>query len=62
MKPLKAFLWMLVIIPAFIFNSCEKLFEAEQEGILELGVMVDEQTDSNLLSMIVLTWQANMLL
>ena len=43
MKPLKAFLWMLVIIPAFIFNSCEKLFEAEQEGILELGVMVDEQ-------------------
>jgi len=43
MKPLKAFLWMLVILPAFILSSCEKLFEAEREGILELGVMVDEQ-------------------
>lgn len=43
MKPLKAFLWVLVIIPAFILSSCEKLFEAEQEGILELAVLVDEQ-------------------
>lgn len=43
MKPLKALLWMLVFTPVFIFNSCEKLFEAEQEGILELGVLINEQ-------------------
>jgi hypothetical protein len=43
MKPFKVFLWMLVIIPAFILNSCEKLFDAEQEGILELGVLIDNQ-------------------
>jgi hypothetical protein len=43
MKPLKAFFWMLVILPAFILTSCEKLFEAEQEGILELSVLVDQQ-------------------
>jgi hypothetical protein len=45
MKPLKAFLWMLVILPAFIFSSCEKLFEAEQEGILELSILVDQQDE-----------------
>jgi hypothetical protein len=43
MKPFKALLWMLVILPAFILSSCEKLFEAEQEGILELGIAVNEQ-------------------
>lgn len=43
MKQLKIFFWLLVIVPAFILSSCEKLFEAEQEGILELGVLVNEQ-------------------
>jgi hypothetical protein len=45
MKPLKALIWMLVFLPAFFLNSCEKLFEAEQEGVLELALMVDQQSD-----------------
>jgi hypothetical protein len=45
MKPLKALLWMLVFLPTFFLNSCEKLFEAEQEGILKLALMVDQQSD-----------------
>jgi len=45
MKLLKVFLWMLVFLPAFFLNSCEKPFEAEQEGILELALTVDQQGD-----------------
>ena len=42
MKLLKSLLWMLVILPAFFINSCEKQLETEQEGILELGVFLDQ--------------------
>ena len=42
MKAIKSFLWMLAILPAFIFSSCEQQPELEQEGILELGVLIDQ--------------------
>ncbi len=42
MKPLKSFLWLLVIMPAFIFSSCEKQPDVEQEGTLELGIVLDQ--------------------
>jgi hypothetical protein len=45
MKPLKALLWMLVILPAFILSSCEKLFQNEQEGILKLSILVNQQDE-----------------
>jgi hypothetical protein len=43
MKPIKIIFWMLALIPAFFLTSCEKLFEAEQEGILKLSLLVDQQ-------------------
>ena len=45
MKPLKALLWILVLLPVFFLNSCEKPFDAEQEGILKLSLTVDQQGD-----------------
>lgn len=42
MKTLKPLLWILVVMPVFFCNSCEKQFEAEQEGTLELGVDLDQ--------------------
>jgi hypothetical protein len=43
MKQLKIYLWILFFLPAFLFSSCEKLFDTEQEGILELAIMIDGQ-------------------
>lgn len=45
MKTFKIIIWMLAFIPVFFLTSCEKLFEAEQEGILKLSLMVDQQDD-----------------
>ncbi|MBL7113483.1 MAG: hypothetical protein ISS19_16210 [Bacteroidales bacterium] len=42
MKLLRSFLWLLVILPAFIFSSCEKQPDVEQEGTLELGIVLDQ--------------------
>jgi len=49
MKLIKSFLWMLVMLPAFLLNSCEKQPEVEQEGTLELGIFID-QLEGNLKS------------
>jgi len=42
MKPLKSLLWILLILPAFLFNSCEKQINIDQEGILELSIFLDQ--------------------
>lgn len=42
MKPFKSLLWMLVILPAFFFSSCEQIPDIKQEGTLELGVLIDQ--------------------
>lgn len=42
MKSIKSFFWILAILPAFLLNSCEKLLEAEQEGMLEFGIFLDQ--------------------
>jgi hypothetical protein len=42
MKSIKSLLWMLVILPAFLLNSCEKQIEIDQEGTLELGIILDQ--------------------
>jgi hypothetical protein len=42
MKTIKAFLWMLVFLPAFILSSCDKQPEVKQEGTLELGILLDQ--------------------
>jgi hypothetical protein len=42
MKSLKFFLWILVVLPAFILSSCEKQLETAQEGTLELGIFIDQ--------------------
>ena len=42
MKLIKSFLWILVVLPVFFFNSCEKQLQVEQEGTLELGIITDQ--------------------
>jgi hypothetical protein len=49
MKLIKSLLRILVVLPIFLISSCEKHLEEEQEGILELGVFLD-QLDEHLKS------------
>ena len=49
MKYIKSLLRILVVLPIFLISSCEKQFDVEQEGTLELGVFL-EQVDGQLKS------------
>jgi hypothetical protein len=51
MKFIKSFLWILVVLPVFLFSSCEKQPEVEQEGTLELGIITN-QMDGQLKSVL----------